>query len=763
MVQRCPTLPFRPITYLSPIGIVRRSRLCLRLYEPTPYGTLKLVDTIDCATDFTHEKHPYLESAFGDHKQDYMTPGTKANVLVSSILGKQAREANWSWFAYRIGRGSLKAGKFYLLRIEYPEDKPRYSPIEIQVGQNYMDVGWKNGISSGDVYENWPLSQSWQYYDVIVPLDKETTATGGTGDGSAERGFWVYFMDKRKPGYYFTPYSGGAAVSTIKLYEIDPASNAPRVILPPEDLPRRVMTVDWERQPTSDPVAIVNYAKLMGYSAVSPVILKWGSSNFGNPLAGYNSAAVDAAHYLVTKDYVPASAIPPEPAVSGAASVHVQYLEATKMLGVDYIPRFEYGGSLDLPSSAWSVGADGSFAKANRFAKWGANLLDPATFADLRNFMDSFIKPYTATNPQLIGALWRIRSDRMQISYGPRDVALFCKETGATPPPASTDAELAKWASTGALAADYTNWWHEKRRDFHQKLVNLLRSYRSDLRLYYYNWDSDKFSLMEPDLNSSAFYQQISALGGQRAYDVDRQKRATYTVADYLSVLFNGNFSASFPSVHRPEANWADYALRPWLYGNVTGIELLAPVNSLAYAQFPDYINYFKTNDGVAVSNAIPYDEVGAREPNPKYEGNMMLPGRGPFSMAMELLSYYYGDARTLTYTVYTYGRGFADAHRRFAQAFRALPAIPSTVVTGTPNDVAVRLYPTLSDGTYVGIAYKGYSGRALEIELPGTWNRATVVTNLVTGEVVRTVIIDGKLHFTLQTGPMELNALHIN
>ena len=24
--------------------------------------------------------------------------------------------------------------------------------------------------------------------------------------------------------------------------------------------------------------------------------------------------------------------------------------------------------------------------------------------------MDSFIKPYTATNPQLIGALWRIRS-----------------------------------------------------------------------------------------------------------------------------------------------------------------------------------------------------------------------------------------------------------------------------------------------------------------------------------------------------------------
>ena len=55
--------------------------------------------------------------------------------------------------------------------------------------------------------------------------------------------------------------------------------------------------------------------------------------------------------------------------------------------------------------------------------------------------------------------------------------------------------------------------------------------------------------------------------------------------------------------------------------------------------------------------------------------------------MAMELLSYYYGDARALTYTVYTYGRGFADARRRFARAFRAIPGMPA-LVAGTPTDV---------------------------------------------------------------------------
>ena len=158
-------------------------------YENTPYGSLKLVDKINASTDLSTEVHPYLQGTFSVHPQDYMTPGALVSVSVDTILGKQARESDYGWFAYRIGRGTLTPGKTYLLRIEYPEDKPRYSPIEIQVGQNYLDVGWKNGVSPTDVYENWPLSNTWQYYDVVVPLGKETTGTGGTDDGDAQKGF----------------------------------------------------------------------------------------------------------------------------------------------------------------------------------------------------------------------------------------------------------------------------------------------------------------------------------------------------------------------------------------------------------------------------------------------------------------------------------------------------------------------------------------------------------------------------------------------
>jgi len=62
----------------------------------------------------------------------------------------------------------------------------------------------------------------------------------------------------------------------------------------------------------------------------------------------------------------------------------------------------------------------------------------------------------------------------------------------------------------------------------------------------------------------------------------------------------------------------------------------------------------------------------------------MMLPGGGPFSMALELLGYYHADARTLTYTAYTYGRGFADAHR----------AGQSDEVTQTDMFLQILFYP---------------------------------------------------------------------
>jgi hypothetical protein len=723
--------------------------------EETPYGKLKLIDEIDGSRSLMEDPHPYLESGF-DKAEMFKTPGSPVKVMVNEILGKKARESENGWFAYRIGRGKLRPHSTYLLRIEYPEDKPRLAPVEVQVGQNFMDIGWKNGVSADDPYDNWPLSQSWQWYDAIVPLDDETVGTGGTGSASAENGFWVYFMNKVFPQKYNSMYAGGPAIARIKLYEIDPDKNAP-AINKPKNLPQRVLMFDWERQPDHQPADLVSYAKLMGYSAISPVILKWGFANYSDPLNGYNSVNVDVRDYWVTRPYQPGIHEDARPALPGTDSVHVKYLAATRNSGVDYIPRIEYGGSLDLPNEAWAIASNGRLAKPKRFAAWCSDLLHPDTLEDLSKLLDHLIKPYVKDNPQLSGILWRNRSNRMPISFSPYDIRLFAGETGATVPQGS-DARLASWASSGAQKIPYENWWHQKREEFQSKLVDRLKTYRSTMSLYYYNWDEDKFSLILPDTNSWAFLSQVAAAkeGSRAVYEKDRADRKAIKDEDYVGVIRSGNFGKASGGINR-----ADYGLHTELYQNAKGLRLLAPVGSLYLANSPKYLNYFSTGDGLSVSNFVSYDEVASRTINPKYEASMLTPAGPAFSMAIELLAYFNGDARTLTYTAYTYGRGFADAHRRFAQAFLALPAINGESVQEADPDLKVRQYPA-ADGVYVGVAYRGYTPKKLTIALPSPLKSNVTVKNLVNGKTTPTVVINNQLQFDLDSGPMELNAFLI-
>lgn len=726
-------------------------KLSTEKVEDTPYGKLKLVDEIDCSTSLFDDPHPYMQSGF-DHIQDRVTPGSPVDVKVVEILGKKARESEYGWFAYRIGRGKLKPHTTYLLRIEYPEDKPRFCPVEIQSGQNFMDVGWKNGVGPDDVYDNWPLSNKWQWYDVVFPLDDQTVGTGGTGTAPAENGFWVYFMNKQKPGFYYSMWSGGPAIARIKLYEIDPEKNAP-VINKPKDLPHRVLSFDWERQPDHRPEDMVEYAKLMGYNAISPLILKWHTANYSEPLDGYTSMIIDDRDYWSHKSIDPETGKARSP-YPGKKSQHVRYLEATKKYGIDYIPRFEWGGSLNLPVEAQAIDLQGKLTKPNRFFKWCGNLLHPATWDDLKNLMDHLIKPYVKDYPQLTGVLWRIRCNRMPISYSTEDIKLFAKETNTKLPPGG-DAQWRAWA-VGEMKVKYDDWWHQKRADFHIRLAELLQSYSPNLTLYYFNWDPDKFGIIEPDITAWAFVKNLlkpPPHGGKQAYIEERQVRKSFTAKDYISVMKTGNFGRAFGNVNR-----ADMGIRPNLYLETKGIQIFAPSNYLCYADKPEYLNYFQTGDGLAVSNVVSYDEIGSRSINPKYEGNMMTPAGPAFSMALELLAYFHGDARTLNYTVYTYGRGFADAHRRFAQAFLALPAIPGKVIENPNPDVKIRTYET-KNGTYMGVAHKGYKPAIIAVSIPGNWTGKEEITDLVTNKTIKPAINNGNLNFDISSGPMELNS----
>jgi hypothetical protein len=274
------------------------------------------------------------------------------------------------------------------------------------------------------------------------------------------------------------------------------------------------------------------------------------------------------------------------------------------------------------------------------------------------------------------------------------------------------------------------------------------------MRLWYYNWDGDKFSLILPCLTAWAFNSRLMNLppgGAKNVYLEDEKERKSLTAADYIETMRTGNFGESNQGVCR-----ADYGIRPELYRDIAGVELFCPANYLCYAKEPDYLNFFQTKDGMALSNPVPYDEIASRSLNPKYEGNMFTPGPAEYSMAIELLGWFHADARTITYTVYTYGRGYAEQHRAFAQAYLALPAVKGREVSSNDADVKVRTYP-VKDAVRVGVGYKGYAAKSLTVTVPGVSGKT--LTDLVTGKPVSFAKADDGIRFSIDSDPMELHA----
>jgi hypothetical protein len=573
----------------------------------------------------------------------------------------------------------------------------------------------------------------------------------GAESASGDGGFWVYLVNKVRPATYFAMYQGGPAVARIRLYEIDPARHAPAIRLP-EGLPQRLLMLDWERQAEQDPRHLVDYCRLMGYNAVSPIMLKWCTAMWGDPLAGYAPYNVDARGYWLHQEVTKAGA--EVPAVRGQPTMHDRYLQATRGSGVHYLPRIEYGGSEALPKEARAIGSDAAPAKPNRFGTWSANLLHPATWDDAARVMETLVKPYVADNPQLAGVLLRSRCDRMQISFGRSDVEMYCHEN-SVPMPGGDARMIAAWAASGDGAAGYKAWWLRKRAQFHIRLRDLLCSYRPDLLLLYNNWDSDKWALGIYDQNTSNYFRDLVAAGPGRALQVyERNTSLLKSISgeDMARMIRTGDLRID------QVLGRADLAMDMNLYRDAGQLQILAPASDRHMADSPAYLAWFRSNAGLAVSNMVSYDEGGYKRVNPKYECNMMTPGGPAYSMALEVLAWFHGDARTLTWTAYTYGRGFAQAHRRFAQAFLALPAVPGTVLSQADPELRLRQYPTAA-GVYVGAANTGFSAKTVTATVPGRWTKPPVVTDLVSGAVLPSRITADAATFDLQVGAMELNA----
>jgi hypothetical protein len=710
--------------------------------EDTPFGRLRLVDVI--AADAAPEAgpHPYKVGGVRDFwggRRAY-SPWVEG-VAVHEFQGRRYREAtNNQHFGYRIGRGTMKPGTQYLLRILYPEDKTRYFAMDIKAGRNYQGVGFRTGVAPDNPVTPYPLSSRYEWSDHIVSLDDITYGYRGRRSASAEHGFWVFFHDIGR--VYSPQYDAGPAVAEMRLYEIgDPPANYAEIRYP-EGLPQRVLMMDWERQPEADPVAVAEYARIIGLNALGPVFQKWGEGGYWDTELGFRAPHWHTISREGERD----------------EDAYRRWLDGTRQTGVTLIPRIEYGGGPKLPRAARVIGPDGKPDRAGRYAQWGANLLHPATIEEIKAILDELIGREIAEYPNLGGVLWRMRSDRVKCSYGRHDIEMFCRETGREMPEGDATA-IARWAAHD-LAKEYHDWWHRKRRDFHVAIRDHLRSFRPDLKLYYYNWDPDGWSLATGNNQHNTPQDWTDLYNVNRTRDWYNRKIAAQkalTDQDYLARLRGGH-----PMTDQPHKQ-----MRPELYRELDGIALFLPVHWHYLADNEPYIRSFLTGDGLAVCNQFYYEEKGRTNvQDDNYETSEMTPAGPQFSMAEEVLSFFHGDPNVITWTPYTIGRSFVTEHRRFAQAFLALPdlrgELVATAVGGaSAPDVRVRTHPIDDGRVYVSVAHRGFAPARFAVTIPDVAAGATV-TNLVTGESVPTRVVGGGLAFEVDSRAMELNSFLI-
>jgi hypothetical protein len=604
--------------------------------ENTSQGNLKLIDTINAGVNPDTDAHPYKE---GGIRNSWV--GRRANtpwingITVQTLDGRAFREAkNNQFFAYRIGRGKLVPHKAYLLRVRVPDDKSRYVAMDIKAGRNSQGTGYKTRsvLEGGDAAQS--FSGKFIWYDHIVINDDVTYGYKGPRAVSSENGFWVVFHDIGRA--YAAAYDGGPAVAEMRLYELpDNLSTAPVI----SRNSSRLLMMDWERQPESPPQDVVRYARLLGLNALAPSIQKWSSNGFWHSNLGF----------------APSQAYKTATAVQDDRDIYENWLAATKNSGIKLIPRIEYGGGPQLPKAAWVIGPDGIIDPAGRYADWGANLLHPATLREIKALIDEIIGKHIASNPQLAGLLWRQRQDRLKCSYGVKDIQLFASETKAILPSVNA-AALAQWAYQNP---EYAKWWQIKRADFLRKVRDHLRKYRSDLTLYYYNWDEDGFA--PPPAGgamSTNDWSELYNVSLARNYEKRMAKGRQSTPPEYY---------VSYVTMQTlPHMN-----ILPHAFGGDSGIRLLAPISQRYLSDNSAFLDLFWTQNGIAVANVLSYEEKGRWNMQwDDYESSELTPGPGASSMENERHALEDTNTNVITTTSYTYGRGWVGEFQRFATEF---------------------------------------------------------------------------------------------
>lgn len=694
----------------------REEALKRPLIELEPYGTLSLVDFVDCTA--AQPTHDFSENPAGCSG-------------VETILGRPCRvmptvDGESSTMTVTLGKMKLlRPNGVYVLTVQYPEDAPR-SMIVVNNG-NEVSRGFYTGRTVGDAFHckyvgslpeslDVPLSGKYETWSMIVRLH-DRFGTGGLIRGnqrrrtqSPEDGFEVTIAQWSGRD---APMSAGAAVSRISLYEVVDAEKLrmPLATLP-EGLPKR--RIFW-REEMSDGVVVgkkpedrgldnildwyrhkADLMQFLGMNTYTKDLLEFGanqgwdsSPHGGNKWVYYNG---DHAH-----DWE-------------------NIVELMGRYGFDILPYYEYSGSkgqngLGNERRCKPLTRDDAYSHISWIESANADITDPDTYEDFRKMLDLTIVRLR-DKAHFAGAWLRSRS-QMPVGFGPATLERFSKE-------ANNGTLITRDDLKGdpALYKQYIEWWHLKRRDFLVAMRDYLRNNGIDDAVVLYTGESGEPGVGFADWTPRFVAQSPDAWSSILARPEHHFKDTPCTLLTPRQVAEQDLYLTALLS---PGLDWGGWEPRhslpaddPQNYKNVDGVMLTHAFNRLYTVNSPKTFETYRTPSGLALVRHYCLNENMMFDGGDKTKLGYFVADMeraGPYCMMAEAMAVANGDPTTIGYlTSNSLGVGFPKYVRNFNANFLALPALPSEVVSGASRSgpIVVRAIATPDHGTWYAVVNAG-------------------------------------------------------
>jgi len=598
------------------------------------------------------------------------------------------------FFGYSVGV-NLELNMPYLLEIKYPEDSPR--TFSFLIGSGIYTPGINTAHTMGQPEPRYFTEQ------IKFPLKKKAAVAKyivWAGLEEVKNGFYVGVPD---PGKLNAPFSRKPLLIEISLSEFQ-TIGIPKTH---RTFPKKYQRYSWVESEDAFSKDNVRYSPLInsifyGLNSVAPAVLSWNAHGAANNSILFKSTQYrQSVRSLINGEEYETDKMEDS---NKRYDFWDEYLNWARQLKLNVFPRFEYGGSDDLPENAHVIKSDGEPNVPYIRASTGKSLSDsadityPETISDAEKLIKDGVlnikEDYKDILKQLIV---RRRANFLSTSYSDNAIKLFEEETKTK---LKGDSIRQKRLDVIAkFQLKYRKWYQSKLMSFLEKLHS---TYTENLEidtgpLIYYHWNQ-------------------SGMPFDGVYHETLQKWNT-KMKQIRNLPFEG-----FP-LPKINVDVLTNAVAEWtiteeglFLNDVASNSVLCevPVYGKLASNSDEYLKMFKHNEKLAVK-IVPGIHLTTRiylksKQHSYYAGETFYhPRQYMMYEPVSLMS-----VANPTYLSFEQANPvcfpFAEYARRFFMNFHALPDIPMEIVkqNSKANGLIVKM-GTLGSKTYVAIINKSF------------------------------------------------------